>query len=87
MFDDLLLLSEGRVIYQGEASGAIPYFSKLGFNCPNYSNPADFLFMSILNNEVENDSSKDLTIAAPEEDNKARIERLLNLWTDSDEGF
>lgn len=90
MFDDLLLLAEGRVIYQGEGRGAIPYFSKLDFKCPIFVNPADFLFMAILNNEDENvsndsHSSKSLE-ESPKEDNKARINRLLLCWTDSEEG-
>jgi ABC-type multidrug transport system ATPase subunit len=91
MFDDLLLLAEGRVIYQGEGSGAIPYFSKLGFKCPNFVNPADFLFMAILNNEEEDQAqashSQTAFQDAPQEDNKERINRLLLKWTSSDEGL
>lgn len=35
LFDMLLLLSEGQVVYFGPASNAISYFSKLNFVCPN----------------------------------------------------
>jgi len=43
LFDMLLLLSEGQVVYFGPASNAISYFSKLNFVCPNFANPADYL--------------------------------------------
>lgn len=45
MFDNLLLLSKGRVIYAGKISNATDYFvnSPYQYFCGNYSNPADFL--------------------------------------------
>lgn len=39
----LLLLSEGRVLFFGPRLAAIPYFLRLGHPCPPYTNPADFL--------------------------------------------
>jgi ABC-type multidrug transport system ATPase subunit len=47
-FDDLLVLAEGAIVYSGPALGLVPYFSKLGYVCPTYTNPADFLFMDVL---------------------------------------
>ncbi|CAM9624068.1 unnamed protein product [Chrysoparadoxa australica] len=43
LIDDVLLLSEGQVMYHGEASGALAYFDGLGYKCPSNFNPADFL--------------------------------------------
>eukprot|EP01038_Epipyxis_sp_PR26KG_P013928 gene13928-18681_t len=45
LFDTLLLLSKGRVIYFGSVSGAANYFmtSPFEFSYTNYGNPADFL--------------------------------------------
>jgi hypothetical protein len=43
LFDDLLLLSEGRAVYSGHASGAIDYFAARGHPCPERYNPAEFL--------------------------------------------
>lgn len=40
MFDSLVVLSEGRSMYSGDASHALSYFSSLGFSCPPHSNPA-----------------------------------------------
>lgn len=47
LFDDLLLLGHGRVIYKGPVSEAVSYFSKLDYCCPPYTNPADYFFMHI----------------------------------------
>lgn len=79
MFDDLLLLADGKVIYQGECDKAIKYFDKLGFMCPQYTNPADFLFMTILNNEDDSQEED------KKETNKQRINRLLDTWKSSEE--
>ncbi len=43
MFDDLILLSEGRMLYSGPASEALSYFKELGHHCPQHYNPAEFL--------------------------------------------
>jgi len=48
-FDDLVLLASGKVVYAGEAESAVEYFSKIGFPCPQYTNPADHFFMEVLN--------------------------------------
>lgn len=42
MFDMLLLLSQGRVMYFGPAKDAVAYFSALSFHCPAQFNPADY---------------------------------------------
>lgn len=46
-FDKLLLLCDGYVMYHGPAKNAVKYFARLGYECPNTSNPADY-FMEIL---------------------------------------
>lgn len=43
MFDDLILLSEGRMLYSGPAAQALSYFEQLGHKCPQHYNPAEFL--------------------------------------------
>ncbi|GJQ12987.1 hypothetical protein GpartN1_g4778.t1 [Galdieria partita] len=42
LFDMLLLLSEGQIVYFGSAKDALPYFSQLGYECPEHFNPADY---------------------------------------------
>ena len=45
-----MLLVRGNIIYQGIAVEAIDYFAKMGFECPEFSNPSDY-FMKIMNEE------------------------------------
>ncbi|XP_062098806.1 ABC transporter G family member 25 [Humulus lupulus] len=43
MFDSVLVLSEGRCLYNGKGSEAMTYFDSLGFSPSFPMNPADFL--------------------------------------------
>eukprot|EP01069_Polyplicarium_translucidae_P011526 Polyplicarium_translucidae@DN4045_c0_g1_i1.p1 len=43
MLDNLLLLDQGRVVYQGLTENAKQHFSSLGHECPAEFSPADFL--------------------------------------------
>lgn len=43
LFDDLLLLAEGRVLYAGQASAAASYFASLGYRCPTGINAGEFV--------------------------------------------
>ncbi|KAJ1930399.1 hypothetical protein IWQ60_000336 [Tieghemiomyces parasiticus] len=47
-FDDVMILHNGRTVYLGPAEAAVSYFSRIGYSCPTYTNPADYFFMSIL---------------------------------------
>ena len=50
MFDRLVLLGKGGVcVYEGQVKGVVEHFGKLGYQCPPYANPADFLFFDVLN--------------------------------------
>ncbi|MQM02983.1 hypothetical protein Taro_035757, partial [Colocasia esculenta] len=43
-FDDIILLSEGAVVYMGPAKEEpLSYFANFGYNCPDHVNPAEFL--------------------------------------------
>mmetsp|Transcript_15705 Transcript_15705/g.64188 ORF Transcript_15705/g.64188 Transcript_15705/m.64188 type:complete len:461 (-) Transcript_15705:872-2254(-) len=55
LFDRLLLLSKGRVMYFGPATDAVAYFSGLNYRCPSNFNPADF-FIDLIS--VDNRSEK-----------------------------
>ena len=50
MFDKLMLMTAGKVIYFNDAKKAVPYFKSINFECPKLSNPADY-FMSIMSIE------------------------------------
>ena len=43
LFDDLVLLSEGGLVYGGPAAEAVGYVRDQGFQCPPNYNPAEFL--------------------------------------------
>ncbi|KAL5697556.1 ABC transporter G member 36 [Ranunculus cassubicifolius] len=43
LFDDIFLISEGHVIYQGPREHVIEFFESCGFRCPERKGTADFL--------------------------------------------
>ena len=57
LFDDLVLLSKGRIAYQGPASGVNDWFTQQGHPCPTYTNPADF-FMKVLHSQTAEDMER-----------------------------
>ena len=43
MFENLLLLKSGRILYQGSTTGALTFYECAGYPCPPLTNPADHL--------------------------------------------
>ena len=43
LFDDVILLCEGQIVYQGPRDAARDFFAFMGFSCPKRKNVADFL--------------------------------------------
>lgn len=43
LFDDIILLSEGQIIYQGPREHVLEFFQSCGFECPERKGTADFL--------------------------------------------
>lgn len=43
VFDDIILLSEGRVVYQGPREYVLEFFESMGFRCPERKGVADYL--------------------------------------------
>ncbi|TMW55219.1 hypothetical protein Poli38472_013110 [Pythium oligandrum] len=42
LFDDVLILAEGRLVYHGPTIEMLSYFESLGFGCPERVDPAEF---------------------------------------------
>ncbi|TQE09771.1 hypothetical protein C1H46_004545 [Malus baccata] len=43
LFDDIVLLSDGHIVYQGPRENVIEFFESMGFICPKRKGVADFL--------------------------------------------
>ncbi|CAJ2632869.1 unnamed protein product [Trifolium pratense] len=43
LFDDIILLSDSHIIYQGPREHVLEFFESIGFKCPNRKGVADFL--------------------------------------------
>lgn len=65
MFDRLMLLAKGKVIYLNQADLAVDYFASINYKCPELSNPADY-FMGIMSIE---------SIEKPDSDNIDEIKQ------------
>ena len=48
LFDDIILLSDGQIVYQGPRENVLEFFEHIGFKCPERKGVADFLQEVIL---------------------------------------
>lgn len=46
LFDELILVDSGRVIYSGPLDEVVPHFNSLGYNLPDRTDAADWLQVS-----------------------------------------
>uniref|UniRef100_A0A7S4U5Y3 ABC transporter domain-containing protein n=1 Tax=Paramoeba aestuarina TaxID=180227 RepID=A0A7S4U5Y3_9EUKA len=51
LFDDLMLIASGKVVYHGAALLSLDYFQSIGYECPKNFTPTDF-FMALLHDET-----------------------------------
>lgn len=88
LFDDLLLLAQGEVVYHGPVDGTIEHFEQLGYPIPVHTNPIDYIFLNILSayTATPYPAGVPLPPGAPAgalEPASSRISRLLALWRSS----
>ncbi|CAF4738286.1 unnamed protein product [Rotaria sp. Silwood1] len=57
LFDSLILLKQGNIVYQGPRQQAMDVYRMAGFPCPLYTNPADHLLDVITPARTMNDQS------------------------------
>lgn len=43
VLDDIIVLSEGQIVYQGPRENVLEFFEYMGFKCPEKKGAADFL--------------------------------------------
>ncbi|KAL8260853.1 hypothetical protein R6Q59_024902 [Mikania micrantha] len=43
LFDDIILLTDGKIVYQGPRENVLEFFESMGFKCPDRKGVADFL--------------------------------------------
>jgi ABC-type multidrug transport system ATPase subunit len=59
MFDQVVLLGKGgRVVYIGPSQRCLEYFERIGFSCPNLTNPPDF-FLDVISGKVRHATNPD----------------------------
>lgn len=61
MFDKLMLMASGKIIYFNKANKSENYFESIGYKVPEFSNPADYYMamMSIESYDVEDSVDPD----------------------------
>ncbi|UJR22373.1 hypothetical protein I4U23_025435 [Adineta vaga] len=59
LFDSLILLKAGQIVYQGPRKNAMETFRSAGFPCPVYTNPADHLLDVITPSKYDPNSACD----------------------------
>jgi ABC-type multidrug transport system ATPase subunit len=67
LFDQLILLADGRIAYFGPREESIDYFASIGYQVPQFTNPADYFMMQLA---TLDDSETD----------KKRVKKLLDSW-------
>ncbi|ORY00162.1 ATP-binding cassette transporter-like protein [Clohesyomyces aquaticus] len=72
LFDQVLLLSRGKVAYNGPVSSVRDYFTTLGYSMPLYINPAEYIIQL-----VNTDFSKDQSLAS------TQLSVLQDSWSKS----
>ncbi|KAJ2776658.1 hypothetical protein GGI15_004782 [Coemansia interrupta] len=56
IFDKVILLSQGQLVYFGPTSASIGYFASIGFECPVHENPADY-FVDLMTLDYRSDEA------------------------------
>ena len=66
LFDKLLLISCGKILYFNEKDKAVEYFASINFMVPDLTNPADYFMsiMSIESLETDEDANEDKQVVA-----------------------
>ncbi|EAW09537.1 putative ABC efflux transporter [Aspergillus clavatus NRRL 1] len=73
-FSSVLLLARGGYpVYAGEGEKMLPYFRLLGYECPQTTNPADFV-LDLITVDLQQEDREALT--------RERVQKLIASWDD-----
>eukprot|EP00667_Euglena_gracilis_P001372 EG_transcript_1372 len=77
MFNAVMFLAKGQVVYNGPGANTIRYFQELGYDCPQYTNPADYI-MKLLRLDLGKDAD---TVADLKKDlGDQRSQEFISEW-------
>ncbi|KAJ2742906.1 hypothetical protein GGI20_004147 [Coemansia sp. BCRC 34301] len=82
IFDKVILLSQGRIVYFGPTATAIDYFAGIGYQCPVHENPADY-FIDLMTLDYRSDDALARSKAQVKELAEKFVEREAQLVTSS----
>ncbi|KAI1390767.1 P-loop containing nucleoside triphosphate hydrolase protein [Hypoxylon trugodes] len=71
LFDKLVVMSKGGLLYAGQASTCVQYFENLGYIAPQHVNPVEFVIGL---------AAVDYRTKESEDDSKARIAYIQEAW-------
>lgn len=66
VFDTVIYLKDGNIIYQGPTEEIVPYFAKMGRVCPNNYNPSDFVMTLVQQDSLQELQQSGLMMAIPD---------------------
>ncbi|PVD37708.1 hypothetical protein C0Q70_00308 [Pomacea canaliculata] len=75
MFNQILLLAEGRVAFMGSSKQAVEFFNGLNYICPTNFNPADFYIMTLA------------IVPGREEECRQKVHAICDAFTDTKEAY
>ncbi|KAJ3983171.1 hypothetical protein F5890DRAFT_1524940 [Lentinula detonsa] len=82
LFDQLLVLAMGRVVYSGEFGRCGEYFQSIGKPCPPGFNIADYLIDLTVQSSIESRSSSPTLDSTPPEEDASNGEQAVLIGTD-----
>jgi ABC-type multidrug transport system ATPase subunit/ABC-type multidrug transport system permease subunit len=73
VFDDVVFMCKGKIVYHGPVTKVVEYFSSRGFVCPDDYNPADYVMYVLQTISMEQLNTLEAAWRTFEEDKKTQI--------------
>ena len=75
LFSQLVLMTQGSVVYSGRPDASVEYFASIGYECPHYTNPPDFYMKLMKTGSISNAVSlRDVTLC------HEMCDKLVDKW-------